>query len=72
MDIRSSKIELTKLILNIENENFIQRVIDFINNENSDFWNNLSESEKDEIKKGIEALNNGKRSPYKEVLNTLA
>lgn len=72
MDIQTSKIELAKLILNIENESFIQRVIDFIKNENSDFWNNLSESEQAEIKKGIDELNKGKRTPYKEILKKLS
>jgi len=72
MDIQTSKIELAKMILNIDNKNFIQRVIDFINDENSDFWNNLSEYEQAEIKKGVDQLNNGKRIPYKEILKKLS
>ncbi len=72
MDIKTSKIELVKIILNIENDEFIQRVMEFINNEKADFWNNLTESEQSEIKKGIEQLDNGKRASYKEVLKKIS
>jgi len=71
MDIQTSKIELAKLILNIENEHFIQKVIDFIKDEKADFWNDLTENEQAEIKKGIDELNQGKRTSYKEVLKKL-
>lgn len=60
------------MILNIDNDNFIKRVIDFINNEKSDFWNELTASEQAEIKKGIEQLGNGKRTPYKDVLKKIS
>lgn len=72
MDIKTSKIELVKMILNIDNDNFIQKVTDFINNEKSDFWNELSPSEQAEIKKGIEQLDNGKRTSFKDVLNKIS
>ncbi|MCZ4318782.1 hypothetical protein O4H26_07255 [Aequorivita viscosa] len=72
MDIKTSKIELVKMILNIENATFIQRVIDFINNEKADFWNELSAEEQAEIKRGIAQLNQGKRKSYKEVLDKIS
>ena len=72
MDIRTSKIELVKIILNIDNESFIKKLTDFINNEKSDFWNELTEYEKAEIKKGLEQLNSGKRNSYKEVLKKIS
>ncbi|AZQ57406.1 hypothetical protein EJ994_00755 [Maribacter sp. MJ134] len=72
MDIKTSKIELVKLILNIDNDKFIKKVTDFINNEKSDFWNELTKSEQAEIKKGIEQLNKGKRTSYEEVLKRIS
>ncbi len=72
MDIQTSKIELVKLILNIDNDKFIKKVTDFINNEKSDFWNELTKSEQAEIKKGIEQLNKGKRTSYEEVLKRIS
>ncbi|MFS4466185.1 hypothetical protein [Maribacter sp. 2210JD10-5] len=72
MDIKTSKIELVKIILNIDNDKFIKKVTDFINNEKSDFWNELTKSEQAEIKKGIEQLNKGKRTSYEEVLKRIS
>jgi hypothetical protein len=72
MDIKASKIELVKMILNIENDNFIKKVTDFINNEKSDFWNELSESEQAEIKKGIKQLEDGKRTSFNEVVKKIS
>jgi predicted transcriptional regulator len=69
MDNNTLKIELVKLILNINNDNFIKRIADFITNEKSDFWKELTTTEQAEIKKGIEQLDKGKRTSYKEVLN---
>lgn len=72
MDIKTSKIELVKIILNIDNYKFIKRVTDFINNEKSDFWNELTTTEQAEIKKGIEQLDNGKRTSYEDVLKRIS
>jgi hypothetical protein len=72
MDIEASKIELVKIILNIDNDRFIKKVTDFIKNEKSDFWNDLSAAEQAEIKKGIEQLDKGKRVPFQDVLKRIS
>ncbi|WP_291101093.1 MULTISPECIES: hypothetical protein [unclassified Flavobacterium] len=72
MDIQTSKIELVKLILNIDNTEFIQKVSDFIKNEKSDFWNDLSYAEQVEIKKAIEDLDKGKRIEYSDFLKKIS
>lgn len=72
MDLKTSKIELVKIILNIENDKFIKKVTDFINNEKSDFWNDLSITEQNEIKKGISQLEKGQRVSYKDVLKKIS
>ena len=71
MDIRTSKIELVKMILNIDNSDFIQKLTEFIKNERTDFWNELSPSQQLEIKNGIEELDKGKRVSYDEVFNKI-
>lgn len=71
MDIETSKIELIKLILNIDNDESIKKLKDFIINEKSDFWSELNPDEQEEIKKGIDQLNKGFRTSYKDVLNEL-
>jgi hypothetical protein len=72
MDIQTSKIELVKLILDIDNTEFFQKVSDFIKNEKADFWNDLSVAEQNEIRKGIEDLEQGKRIPYSDFLKKIS
>ena len=68
MNNPNSKIELVKIILNIENDKFIDRIVEFVQNEKVDFWNELSSAEQKEIEKGIAQLNNGKRVAYNDFL----
>ncbi|EPR73100.1 hypothetical protein ADIWIN_1881 [Winogradskyella psychrotolerans RS-3] len=72
MDIQATKLELLKIILENENSEFIQRVSDFVKNEKKDFWDELSSSEQNEIEKGIEDLNQGKRISYDSFLKKIS
>ena len=72
MDLETSKIELVKMILNINSDEFIKKVTEFIANEKADFWNELSKSEQKEIKKGIEQLNKGKRVSLDDVMKKIS
>lgn len=72
MDIQTTKIKLLKSILETENDEFIQRVFDFVIREKADFWNDLSLSEQTEIKNGIEELENGKRVSYSSFLKKIS
>ena len=72
MDIQRTKLELLKTILENENSEFIQRVADFVKNEKTDFWDELSLSEQKEIKEGIEQLEKGKRVSYKSFLKKIS
>ncbi len=72
MDIQSTKIELVKTILAIENNDFIQKVAEFIKNEKADFWTELSVIEQNEIKEGINELDKGKRVSYDSFLKKIS
>jgi hypothetical protein len=72
MDIRTSKIELLKMILNIENDKFIEKITEFVQKEKVDFWNELSASEQKEIEKGIKQLNKGKRVEFNDFLKKIS
>ena len=72
MDIRTSKIELVKMILNIDNNDFIQKLTEFIKSENTDFWNELNSAQRSEIKRGIQELDNGKRVSYDDVIKKIS
>ena len=72
MNIQTSKIELVKMILDIENEKFIEKITEFIQKEKVDFWNELSLSEQKEIQKGLRELNKGKRVEYADFLKKIS
>ncbi|NEW79921.1 MAG: hypothetical protein GZ086_10965 [Gelidibacter sp.] len=72
MNIQTSKIELVKIILNIENDKFIEKITEFIQKEKVDFWNELSLSEQKEIEKGITSLNKGKRVEFNDFLKKIS
>jgi len=72
MNSQTSKIELVKLILNIENDKFIEKITEFIQKEKVDFWNELSLSEQKEIEKGIKELNKGKRVEFNDFLKKIS
>ena len=72
MDIRTTKLELLKTILETENTDFIQKVADFVKKEKVDFWDELSLSERSEIKQGIEELDKGKKISYESFLKKIS
>lgn len=72
MNIQTSKIELVKMILNIENDKFIEKITEFIQKEKVDFWSELSLTERKEIEKGIEQLDKGKRVEFNDFLKKIS
>ena len=72
MDIQTTKLELLKIILEDENSEFIQRVADFVKKEKNDFWDELSLSEQEEIKSGIQELDRGERISYESFLKKIS
>lgn len=64
MDIDTTKLELVKTILSIDNNELIQKLADFLKKEKVDFWDELSENQKNEISRGINELDQKKRVSY--------
>jgi hypothetical protein len=67
MNIQSEKLELLKLILNTENPSIIRKLKAIFNKE-KDFWETLSNSEQEEILKGIDELDKGESIPYEQFI----
>lgn len=72
MDSQTSKAALVKMILNIKNEKFIEKIADFIKKEKVDFWDELTLTEQKEIEKGIKELDKGKRVSYNDFLKKIS
>lgn len=66
MDIHTSKLELVKLIVNINNQKVIDKLIEVLKSEQEDFWLELTESEREEIKLGIAQLESGQRISFED------
>ena len=49
-----------------------QKISDFIKSESTDFWSELSLSEKQEIEKGIEQLDNGQRVKFNDFMKKIS
>ncbi|WP_432411223.1 hypothetical protein [Rasiella sp. SM2506] len=72
MSIQTSKLNLVKEILEIDSLDIIQKVADFVKKEKTDFWNELSTDQQNEIKEGIKQLDNGERITYSSFLKSIS
>lgn len=69
MNIQAEKLELVRMILDTDNPSIlssIKRI--FESYKNIDFWDSLQESQKEEILKGIEEVENGETVDYEEFM----
>ena len=72
MDIQTSKIELAKLILSIEDPSIINKIIDVLKSNEKDFWHDLTEDQKQEIHLGIEQLERGERVSWEDFIKKVS
>lgn len=71
MDIQATKIELAKMILDLEDSELIQKVYKFLKHE-EDFYDDLTEDQKLEIQFGIEQLDRGEKVSWEEVYKRIS
>ncbi|MDZ7718982.1 MAG: hypothetical protein U5K72_09215 [Balneolaceae bacterium] len=72
MDTQASKIELAKLILELEDPKLINKIRELLLDESSRFRKTLTEHEKEEIKLGLEQLNRGERISFEDFLKKVS
>ncbi|MCP9754223.1 hypothetical protein EGI26_03475 [Lacihabitans sp. CCS-44] len=72
MDLQTSKIELIKMILEIDNFDLIQGISNILKKKETDFWTELTTDEKEEIKLGIQQLDNGHRVSFEDFLRKVS
>ena len=69
MNIQAEKLELVRMILDTDNPSIlssIKRV--FTSYKKVDFWDSLPQSQKEEILKGIEEVENGETVDYEDFI----
>lgn len=72
MDTKATKIELAKLILDLDDPKLIQKIQKLLMDENSSFRKSLTEFEKEELNLGLEQLNSGKRTSVEDFLKKVS
>ncbi len=72
MDIQSSKLELVKLILEIDNQSVLNKILDALKADDNDFFLELSSQEKTEIELGLNQLNSGKRISLEDYMKKVS
>lgn len=64
LNLLSKKLELIQWLSSVEDSDIIAKIMDLRKKENKDWWNSISESEKEAIEKGIKDANSGKLNPH--------
>jgi hypothetical protein len=72
MNITKTKVELAKFILDIDDPKLIEGIHDLLMEEKSDFWEQLSEGEKQEIKLGISQLDKGQKISFNKYMQKVS
>jgi hypothetical protein len=68
MDIKAKKLDLIQWLIQLNDERLLRK-IEAIQSEDADFWNELNEHEKQEIKKGLGELEAGQKHEYEQVIS---
>ncbi len=69
MNLQAKKLELVQLILNTEKPSVLEKVEAVFKKEKStDWWDEISEAEKEEIEKSIAEADNGELIPHEQVM----
>ena len=66
MDFQTSKIELAKMILDLEDSKLIEKLRKLVIKEKKDFYDDFTEDQKLEIQYGIEQLDRGERISWED------
>jgi hypothetical protein len=72
LDLNTTKIELAKLILSIDNQKVIDKIIKLLKSESKDFWLELSDIQKEGIQLGIDQLDAGQKISLDDFLKRVS
>jgi hypothetical protein len=64
VSIQSKKLELIQWLSTIEDLSVLNKIIDLKKQENKDWWNSISENEKQSVEKGLQDAEAGKLNSH--------
>ncbi len=59
INIQNKKIQLIQWLSTLNDESIIEKIMKLRENEKTDWWNNISDEEKNSIEKGLTDANSG-------------
>ena len=69
MNLQAEKLEIMKMILETKNPSILKSIKGLLwKEEKSDFWKNLSQSQKDDIEQGLNDIESGDVVNYDEFI----
>lgn len=68
MDIQAKKLDLIQWLIQLKDERLLRK-IEALQAEDKDFWNELSEDQRQEIKKGIAELEADQKHDYEQIVS---
>ncbi|MEX0812840.1 MAG: hypothetical protein WD048_11545 [Chitinophagales bacterium] len=66
MNIQNTKIELIQWLTTVEDSSLLQKILDIKSTESKDWWNEISETEKKSIQKGVSDADKENLKPHSE------
>ena len=62
--MQNKKLELIQWLSALEGSSIIEKIIELRKSENKDWWNSISEDEKQSIERGLKDVESGKLNPH--------
>jgi len=64
LNIQNKKLELIQWLSTIEDSTIIEKIMDLRKKESKDWWNSISENEKESLEQGLKEADSGKLNPH--------
>ena len=66
-NIESKKLALIQWLTSLNDVSMIDKILELKNKESKDWWNEISDEEKESIEKGLSDAESGKLKPHSEI-----
>ncbi|MBU3659810.1 MAG: hypothetical protein FGM14_08080 [Flavobacteriales bacterium] len=64
LDLLNKKLELIQWLSTVEDSTILEEIMDLRKRQNKDWWNSISENEKESIENGLKDAASGKLNPH--------
>ncbi len=69
LNILNKKLELIQWLSTVEDSTILEKIMDLRKRENKDWWNSISENQRDSIEQGLKDAESGKLNPHSSARN---